>query len=86
MARQSKPWWRKKMRHYSAERTVRHTRRGTLFRRDAALCWWCHTLGYGGSACLTIGYILYTANAVYYAATRHPPTRTPSIASIPQPM
>jgi hypothetical protein len=45
-----------------------------LFRRDAALCGWSarHTEGYGGSADLTLGYNLYTANAVYYAAMRHP--------------
>jgi hypothetical protein len=48
------------------------TRRSSLFRRDAAL--WRgarHTKGCGGSADITLGYHLYTAKAVYYAATRH---------------
>jgi hypothetical protein len=31
-----------------------------------------YTKGCGGSADLTLGYHLYTAKAVYYAATRHP--------------
>jgi hypothetical protein len=36
-------------------------------------CGWSarRTKGYGGSADFTLGYNLYTANAVYYAATRH---------------
>jgi hypothetical protein len=79
--------------HSSTKRWQTHT--VTLFRRDAAL-WrgWCvYTKGYGGSADLTLGYNLYTAKAVYYAATRHPHhshfasiTPIASIAPIPQSM
>jgi hypothetical protein len=66
-----KPWRRKKLRHYSAERIVWRkwwlTRCGTLFRRDAALCGWGNavTFGSGSSADLAKGYHIFAAKAAY---------------------